>query len=417
MDKYKPIRRTPPLKILRNLAIVVAAIMAFRLISPLVTNAIDERRARAEILYDFDFIMDILVDNFPYFPMIYRRTGIDMPAQIPAMRARLADRSYPVKTVDEFEQFLQDFFRQARSIGHLAVTRGYESMRPISSEENLHTEIIEEGRIAYLRVSHMHVRGSRSGHSVMDSCRAIVNPFFQEIGDFEHLVLDIRGNSGGIGGYFQQLIMEPLFRGSTHEESFTYVHHFIRSGEYNESRTEELRWRASRSQWQQGLGDITEWVEGDPHSIHYALGFKPFPEYVLSDLLEMDFHFVQRHSHRVTSPDRLSPFDGKIWLLVDEGVASAAQLAALLVRDTGFATVVGNTTRGVASFGFFVTLPNTGIMIRYDPTYTLDRYGRPLEYGILPHYFNREGMDALETVLAMIAEMDEITNYELLTTD
>jgi len=38
--------------------------------------------------------------------------------------------------------------------------------------------------------------------------------------------------------------------------------------------------------------------------------------------------------------------------------------------------------------------------------YVTDRYGRPLEAGTIPHYFNRPGMDALETVLAMIEEAD-----------
>jgi len=49
-------------------------------------------------------------------------------------------------------------------------------------------------------------------------------------------------------------------------------------------------------------------------------------------------------------------------------------------------------------------LYNTGIIIRFDPAFVTDFRGRPLEYGIEPHYFNRPGMDALETVLAMIAE-------------
>ncbi|MCL2221058.1 MAG: hypothetical protein FWC20_02090 [Oscillospiraceae bacterium] len=32
-----------------------------------------------------------------------------------------------------------------------------------------------------------------------------------------------------------------------------------------------------------------------------------------------------------------------------------------------------------------------------------DRYGRPLEAGTIPHHFNHPGMDAMETVLALIA--------------
>jgi len=36
--------------------------------------------------------------------------------------------------------------------------------------------------------------------------------------------------------------------------------------------------------------------------------------------------------------------------------------------------------------------------------YVTDTHGRPLEAGTIPHYFNRNGMDALEAVLAIINE-------------
>ena len=411
MSNYQFVRHTPPKKILRNLAIVVAVILAIVFIVPPVHGAIvgslDERRARNEMLYDLDFITTVLAENFPYFPMIYRRTGNDIPMMLLEFREEVADRSRPVMTVDEFEGALQYLLLQGDARGHLSVNRGYASLRPTSSEDNLHTEIIEEGRIAFIGVNRMGVHGSRSGNSVMNTCRAIVDPFLQEIGGFEHLILDIRRNSGGIGGYFEQLIMRPLRHMFLQDLPVTYIHHLIRSGEYNESRTDELRSRASGSLFFSGIGELEELTEAGSDALLDALGFDYLPEYVLNDLMEMDFHFRQRFTLSLAHIQNPIPFDGRIWLLVDEWTASAAQQAALLARDIGFATLVGSTTRGIASFGFFVELPNTGIMVRYDPTYTLDRYGRPLEYGILPHYFNREGMDALETVLAMIAEMNE----------
>jgi len=36
--------------------------------------------------------------------------------------------------------------------------------------------------------------------------------------------------------------------------------------------------------------------------------------------------------------------------------------------------------------------------------YITDERGRPIEAGTEPHYSNRGGMDALETVLALIVE-------------
>ena len=94
-------------------------------------------------------------------------------------------------------------------------------------------------------------------------------------------------------------------------------------------------------------------------------------------------------------------------MLIDENVYSSALDVAAVHKDIGFATFVGETTGGGAGspwYSNFFSLPNTGIIIRYDPGLVVDVRGRPLEYGIEPHYFNRPEMDALETVLAMIAE-------------
>jgi len=105
-----------------------------------------------------------------------------------------------------------------------------------------------------------------------------------------------------------------------------------------------------------------------------------------------------------------SHFNGKMWLLTDEFTASAAEGAAAILKYNNIVTVVGEPTWGVMGVSyepviFNISLPNTGIIVRFDVAYYTDPYGRPLQgYGIQPHYPNRPGMDALETVLAMIEE-------------
>ena len=111
-------------------------------------------------------------------------------------------------------------------------------------------------------------------------------------------------------------------------------------------------------------------------------------------------------TEEVIQPSEESPvFTGKIWLLTDELNFSAADYAAALAKQTGFATLVGTQTNGggLGMFPVMVTLPNTGIVFRYRPVYQVDEQGRnTYEYGTIPHIFNFEGMDALETVLAVI---------------
>jgi len=94
-------------------------------------------------------------------------------------------------------------------------------------------------------------------------------------------------------------------------------------------------------------------------------------------------------------------------MLIDAGCFSAASMVAEFYKNTGFATLVGEPTGGAIpspSGSAFFVLPNTGIVIRYDPTLVVNRHGKPLEYGTQPHYLNRPGMDALDTVLVLIAE-------------
>ena len=62
----------------------------------------------------------------------------------------------------------------------------------------------------------------------------------------------------------------------------------------------------------------------------------------------------------------------------------------------------------------FFALPNTGFIIRYNPTLILDSSGRPLEYGTQPHFFNRPGLDALETVLELIEETPPVEPRSIL---
>ena len=88
-----------------------------------------------------------------------------------------------------------------------------------------------------------------------------------------------------------------------------------------------------------------------------------------------------------------------------ERMFSGAQIAAWLAKNSGFATLVGEITGGCwGGLRLISAMPNTGILFQFDAFYITDRYGRPLEAGTIPHHFNHPGMDAMETVLALIAE-------------
>jgi len=124
------------------------------------------------------------------------------------------------------------------------------------------------------------------------------------------------------------------------------------------------------------------------------------PEIRLEDFYRLPYGFQAR---LLVEPSLASGFDGTIWLLTDERMGSAAQIAAWFAKESGFATLVGDTTGGF--YGGARTnapLHNTGIGITFDMLYATDSNGRPLEAGTVPHYFNIPEHDALETTLAII---------------
>ena len=79
------------------------------------------------------------------------------------------------------------------------------------------------------------------------------------------------------------------------------------------------------------------------------------------------------------------------------------ELPIRTVKNMGLATLVGEQTGGNHTAGVVLRdLPNTGILFRTGLSYFTDEFGRPYDIGTVPHYFNKDGMDALETVLSLI---------------
>ena len=244
-------------------------------------------------------------------------------------------------------------------------------------EDNLTIDMIEPGQIA-----HLHIASFMNSES-FDS--ETLFPFYEEIQDFDHLIIDIRGNSGGWRSYVTQyvvamLIDEPIdFR---YYELHTSGARALRAAEY--TMCEECRDREA----QRPIAEI--------------LAEENFTEFKDEDLYLFS-HAILRHMHIEPDEENI-PFGGRIWLLVDEGSASASEIFAKLALYSGFATVVGRPTAGVTGvMTTFVSLPNTGVLFRVDLGSIIDANGRFIEeYGVQPDILIGRNEDALDVVLALI---------------
>ena len=253
-------------------------------------------------------------------------------------------------------------------------------------EDNITTAIIEYGRIAYFHIN------SFLNNMMLDS--EVLFPFYEQIQDYEHLIIDIRGNGGGITSYFPMNVMIMLV---DTEMTYRFYEFFIDS-------------------------ELTSDFFENPHALALGnlYGIFPAAEFVQNanmpyfnqdDLDLLDYVIVWYGEYAPIEGFSI-PFGGQIWLLVDGGSMSASEMAAILSMNTGFATVVGEPTAGVTQVIYtFAALPNTGILFRIDLGYSVDRYGRSVEeFGVIPQIANMPEMDAVQTVLALIdsitAELD-----------
>jgi len=377
-------------------------------------------RTREGFIQDFDYLMWILDENYPYFGVIQRKLGVDMHEIAAAVREKVADESNDIDSQVFYDLLQEHFFPHADAVGHLGLVSiyhyherlnlihemGYElhpnmpamtdpasvefygELMPMDEiepryitmgyESNLVFDIIDEGYIAYMKLVTM-----QSDDFERDV--AIMTEFYERISGFEHFIVDIRSNPGG-QPLFDYLILGPNLT----EDLSVPVRGFYRAGS-NNVRFLKLWDFFPEPASLVDKAEIPEFNEDDLQFVDYMVALPPR----LADTEPMWIDLPQYG------------FDGRIWLLIDGDGRSASEIAAYMSKQSGIITLVGEQSGGCigGTEAAWVSLPNSGIIIRYDPVLITDENGRSLnEFPTMPHYFNYPGMDALETVLELIRE-------------
>ena len=316
-------------------------------------------------------------------------TGSKWMMNLALIRSAYAERFYDLGNAER-ERVFNDAFE------HLILTYGMPTNHMMGGDIpdlpfQAQTMSIEEGRIAYISCG-------RSMEQLRQASSRI-SSFFGQITDYEHLILDLRGNMGGNVDHFINTLLRPVLREPIEAP---YLLLFFADAPYVRRFGDILLQPSTYT------GFITAY--GSYRPISEILAEHDLPELNHDDIARLDYGVLAgRHRHSSIMPGALTGganFYGKVWMLTDHLMGSAAQLAAFYAQYAGI-TLVGDITGG--AFGGPRTLafmPNSGIIFYFDIFYITDMSGRPLEAGTIPHYFNRDGMDALETVLAIIAEMD-----------
>lgn len=384
-----------------------------------------------QMLEDWDIFYNNLEENYPYFGVVARTTGMDMEAEYKKIRAQI-----PSYTSDmDFYIAINDYIEQTGKAGHLSLRWPepcaetgaqykslYNLINPVlqqaqseynakegidASEPNVIPEIIEEGKTAYVKINSFDMKQ-------YDADKETLMSFYKTIGGYDNLIIDITQNGGGGMGYYFDLILDPLLKEPV--EHMFYM--FMKDGRLNRSQLEqdgdsiENEYPLTTTPAEIAAELRNEWADQDDQDEVdricgkiEALAWPP-DEMNMEDFADLDCYNLGFWNW---APE-YKLFDGRIWVLVSGNVYSSSESFAVFCKSTGFATLVGTQTGGdgIGSEPVVFPLPNSGIHVRYAPVYGTTLDGRSSEeFGTTPDIISPEGQSPLETCLEAISQVEK----------
>ena len=393
----------------------------------------------AQYLEDYDMLYQQLTENYPYFGVAQRKYGVDINQQYKHYRERIIN----CKNDNDFRSLIRAFVSEIQYTGHIAdwgygymsklkwmrdfvlefpeyeeqyepyfdkldnkiSQKNYTAMQKFyqeinaevdklnsiassqsddesednddyeeSESNNVTTNIIEDGKTAYVKINGFDM-------SLFKADQETLLSFYDDVMDYEHIIIDITENPGGGMDYFNQLVVAPLTTKTLEVPTFSLVKGGILNLHY--------------LQIEEGLRNGT-W-----QPISELPNMKNINK---NDLADMDY--FEKVVYTVLPSGK--GFRGQIWLLVSEYNYSSSEYAAMFSKHSGFATLVGTQTGGdgIGIDPTYIILPNSGLVIQYSPIYGVTSDGRSSEeYGTVPDITLEEGKTALETCLDVIDTM------------
>jgi C-terminal processing protease CtpA/Prc len=211
------------------------------------------------------------------------------------------------------------------------------------TKDNVETEVLIDKKVAYMKI-----RGMESDYR--KDQQNIIN-FIDNIKEYPYLVIDIRDNGGGDDHFWEYNLVAPLINSKLSIEN----HVVFKGGKYiNPFLQEKLRILSCEEI------PITKLPENKNYAKEIYSNYKGFITW-----------------KREVSPLDKIDFKGKIYLLVNDGVYSAAESFAAFAKDTKWATLVGSNTGGdgIIFDPAIASMPNSGLVFSFSQVMGLNTDG------------------------------------------
>lgn len=346
---------------------------------------LDAGFTKSEKMKDFNYVYELLEEYYPFFKVNERKNNIDWLKNkgrykrilkntdsdaeylvaLDNILGELNDKNTFVFTGDIYRRFLKHYYPERselltyfRSVGRYNFFEGIENIQLDPNNDLifhngpvLETRKLIEDDIAYMKIEAM------SYYHVEEDYPKIIN-FLKEIEEYDKLIIDIRGNSGWADEYWIKLV-ELLIDEPKKAEYYS----FFRSNA-----------KTTRDIFRLTNVNIIDNLDKDI--------LARFPKEI-----ETDFKFYKINSIEI-EPNYEVNLGGKIYLIVDGEVSSAAEKFTAFAKDTGIATLVGQKTGGGMTFDEIpmAYLPYGGFIINYSREMVLNSDGTiNMEEKTTPH--------------------------------
>ena len=301
-------------------------------------------------LEDLDALYDVLEINYPFFKINEKlhnknwfkdkkkhrrlikntKTDAEFYAAMEKILADLNDNNVKILSGDDFKWNYKNTYEHLLMVDNLHNFGLYTTLRHphvmyrylfdgiedtiLYNEDNLETKILKDNELAYMKI------GAMAGFDALESDYNKIKDFLKDVEEYDKLIIDIRGNSGGEDDYWKRIV-ELLIDQPLEVQYYS----FFKNGH----RLELDGYRVD------GLTTLNDLDEEK---------LKELPEEV-----QNDFAFYKINDIKINPLEEIN-FKGKIYLLVDGEVNSQAENFASFAKDTGFARLVGERTGGNKSF-------------------------------------------------------------------
>lgn len=355
------------------------------------------------MLEDYEYMWEILRENYPSWGVVKRR-GIDADKVYEIYRKQINTVENKIDFFNLINTTINSFYK----IGHLYlldykffkeyqfafkdyrddknyescndilfnsdVEEAYERLRIARGENKIDYEkydlSLEEDKINNIKyydlveneVAYIEIK-SFSNDINYDSL--ILQNIYEKVKDYKHIVFDVSHNRGGSSLYWENNIVKPIM--GKHELSYTH-YYLLQKGKYSES-----------------FIDINNYIYNELRPVEEL----PFFENINKDDFEFAPYFFSGIKTTYSNTDEKA-VNGRIWVIIAGDSYSATDGFAYFCKETGFATLLGQKTKGdgLGLGTVLLKLPNSKYVINFKPTFRLNQDGsNNVEIGTKPDYY------------------------------